>query len=119
MYRRCLRQTYAGWEKAALNLVDSMLELDPEKRCTAAQALDSDWLWQPPMPLDPEQMPHYASSHEWTVKQKRRTSQTLTHGPSMADVSAAGAQPAFKRQQREYAPLIAPYSSTAAVALSS
>lgn len=42
--RRRLRDEYIFLPATALNLLDKMLELDPDKRITAEQALSSEWI---------------------------------------------------------------------------
>ena len=41
--------------KDALDLVDRLLTLDPKKRATAAEALDSEYFWVPPEPAKASQ----------------------------------------------------------------
>lgn len=60
-HRRRLREDFAFMPGAALDLLDKMLELDPEKRITAADALKSAWLKN----VQPEQyviFPHFLVS---------------------------------------------------------
>lgn len=39
----------------ALDLLEKMLALDPAKRITAAEALDSDFFWTAPEPCKPSE----------------------------------------------------------------
>lgn len=57
---------------AALDLLDRLLTLDPEKRISASEALDSDYFWTDPMPTPKEKLPKYPNCYEWTKKKLQR-----------------------------------------------
>jgi len=74
VYKRSLRDVYKMFPPDALDLVDRLLTLDPHQRISAAEALDSDYFWNQPLPCPPSDLPRYPSSHEFQAK-KRRSNQ--------------------------------------------
>ena len=71
-YPRRLREVFARFSPSAKDLVERFLTLDPTKRITAVQALDSDWFWEDPIACEPEDLPRYEPSHEFQTKKRRQ-----------------------------------------------
>nr|XP_050848026.1 cyclin-dependent kinase 12 isoform X4 [Vespula vulgaris] len=73
-HRRRLREEFSFMPAPALDLLDKMLELDPEKRITAADALKSNWLKNvQPEQMPAPQLPTWQDCHElWSKKRKRQ-----------------------------------------------
>jgi hypothetical protein len=59
--------------------------LDPQKRLTAAEALDSPYFWTHPLPCHPKDMPEYPASHEYEVKKRRQ--ERVRHCVSLVPLS--------------------------------
>lgn len=65
---------FVSFPPEALDLVDRLLTLDPAKRISASEALDSDYFWTEPFPPDPSTLPKYPPSHEFQAKKRRQQS---------------------------------------------
>lgn len=72
VYKRRIREAFKDFPPEALDLVDRLLTLDPSKRISASEALDSDYFWTEPFPPDPSTLPKYPPSHEFQAKKRRQ-----------------------------------------------
>jgi len=71
-YPRRLREVFSRFSPCEKDLLESFLTLDPAKRISAKEALDSDWFWEDPMACDPDDLPRYEPSHEFQTKRRRQ-----------------------------------------------
>jgi len=67
------RKKFESLPAPTLELLEKLLALDPLKRISATDALDTDYFWTDPLPCRPDEIPSYpVHSHEFTSKNRKR-----------------------------------------------
>ncbi|KAE8675774.1 putative serine/threonine-protein kinase [Hibiscus syriacus] len=69
-YESCLRQRCKEIPATALNLLESLLSIEPHKRGSASASLASEYFHTKPYPCDPTSMPKYSPNKEIDAKQR-------------------------------------------------
>ncbi|XP_011297181.1 cyclin-dependent kinase 12 [Fopius arisanus] len=90
-HRRRLREDFSFMPALALDLLDKMLELDPDKRITASEALKSAWLRnvQPELMPAPE-LPTWQDCHElWSKKRRKQMREQAETAATGRDVGGS------------------------------
>ncbi|KAG6408132.1 hypothetical protein SASPL_131135 [Salvia splendens] len=67
-YDSMLRERCSELPKGAVDLIESLLAIQPAKRGTAASALDSEYFKMRPYPCDPSSMPKFPPNKEMDAK---------------------------------------------------
>ncbi|KAJ6842213.1 putative serine/threonine-protein kinase [Iris pallida] len=67
-YRRCVADTFKDFPPPALELMETLLAIDPVDRGTAASALKSEFFTTRPLACDPSSLPKYPPSKEFDAK---------------------------------------------------
>ncbi|KAL9322227.1 hypothetical protein ACSQ67_010280 [Phaseolus vulgaris] len=67
-YRRCVSETFKDFPTPAIELIETLLSIDPADRGTSASALSSEFFSTKPLPCDPSSLPKYPPSKEFDAK---------------------------------------------------
>ncbi|OIW11539.1 hypothetical protein TanjilG_26905 [Lupinus angustifolius] len=67
-YMRCVAETFKDFPAPAVELIETLLSIDPADRGTAAFSLKSEFFSTKPLPCDPLSLPKYPPSKEFDAK---------------------------------------------------
>lgn len=76
-YVRCIGETFKEFPPCSIQLIETLLSIDPDERGTATAALNSEFFTSSPIACDPSSLPHYPPSKEidaklWDEKDQRQ-----------------------------------------------
>ncbi|TXG51697.1 hypothetical protein EZV62_024221 [Acer yangbiense] len=69
-YDSCLQHTFKDLPTMAVNLIETLLSVEPYKRATASSALSSEYFTTKPYACDPSSLPKYPPSKEIDAKHR-------------------------------------------------
>lgn len=86
-YDSCLRETFKDFPASTVNLIETLLSVEPDRRVTASSALPSEYFATKPYACDPSSLPIYPPSKEIDAKCReeatRKKSSSITRGPEI------------------------------------
>ncbi|XAR65507.1 Cyclin-dependent kinase [Bertholletia excelsa] len=77
-YESSLWDTFKDLPKTAVNLIETLLSVEPDKRGTTTLALSSEYFRTKPYACDPSSLPKYPPSKEIDAKQREETQRKRT-----------------------------------------
>jgi cyclin-dependent kinase 12/13 len=99
-YKSRLREKYKHVGENALELLDNLLSLDPKKRYSASDALESKYFKAETRICDPSQLPSYPSSHEYTVKKRKQKGLDAPKNPKRGKLNHNNDDNTYSQQGR-------------------
>ncbi|KAI4329639.1 hypothetical protein MLD38_028005 [Melastoma candidum] len=81
-YDSCLRESFRELPSDAVDLIETLLSVEPNKRGTAASALSSQYFKNRPHACDPSSLPVYPPSKEIDAKNREATRRKKVNGRS-------------------------------------
>lgn len=63
---------FTSCDQSALNLLEKMLTMDPRKRVSARDALNHDYFWSKPLPMNKKDVKPLPSSHEYDTRKQQQ-----------------------------------------------
>ncbi|XVF11867.1 hypothetical protein REPUB_Repub08aG0064300 [Reevesia pubescens] len=79
-YDSCLRETFKDLPATAVNLIETLLSVEPHKRGTASSALASEYFTTKPYACDPSSLPVYPPSKEIDAKHREEAKRKKISG---------------------------------------
>ncbi|XP_022738163.1 protein IMPAIRED IN BABA-INDUCED STERILITY 1-like [Durio zibethinus] len=79
-YDCCLRETFKDLPATAVNLIETLLSVEPYKRGTASSALASEYFTTKPYACDPSSLPVYPPSKEIDAKHREEAKRKKISG---------------------------------------
>ncbi|KAK6261680.1 hypothetical protein QUC31_007496 [Theobroma cacao] len=79
-YDSCLRETFKDLPATAVNLIETLLSVEPYKRGTASSALASEYFTTKPYACDPSSLPVYPPSKEIDAKHREEAKRKKISG---------------------------------------
>ncbi|KAF8721042.1 hypothetical protein HU200_023455 [Digitaria exilis] len=76
-YKRRIRETFKDFPQSALQLIETLLAIDPADRLTATSALRSDFFTTEPFACEPSSLPKYPPSKEIDAKRRDEEARRL------------------------------------------
>ncbi|KAM7279743.1 hypothetical protein ACFE04_006877 [Oxalis oulophora] len=70
IYETSLRERFREYPTNAVNLIETLLSVDPDKRLTASSALFSEYFTAKPLACDPSSLPKYPPNKEIDAKHR-------------------------------------------------
>ncbi|KAL1813064.1 hypothetical protein ACET3Z_023129 [Daucus carota] len=61
-YKKCIAERFKDFPAPAIDLIETLLSIDPDDRPSAAQVLNSEFFWLQPLACEPAEMSKYQSS---------------------------------------------------------
>ncbi|XP_047079540.1 probable serine/threonine-protein kinase At1g54610 [Lolium rigidum] len=92
-YRRRIAETFRDFPPTALDLLDTLLAIEPSYRGTAASALDSEFFRTKPLACDPSSLPKYPPSKEYDAKLRGKEAMRQNAAAAMGGKGSLSVKP--------------------------